>query len=129
MNELAAAGFGALVAHPERHLDARAPSLIAELVDEGALVQATAAFFEHPEMAPGMLALARRGLVHVLGSDSHSAIHGRPVRLSPALERLRAVEPVASNLEWVAAEAPRAIVRGEPVRVPFRHLLIAPDAR
>jgi hypothetical protein len=66
-----------------------------------------------------MLALARRGLIHVLGSDSHSATYGRPVRLSPAIECLRAVEPVGSNLEWVLEEAPRAIVRGEPVRAPF----------
>jgi protein-tyrosine phosphatase len=116
---LGAAGFGALIAHPERHLDSRAPARLVELVEEGALVQATAAFFEHPEAAPGMLALARRGLIHVLGSDSHSAVHGRPVRLSPAFERLGAVEPMRSNLDWVIERAPSAIVRGEPVRAPF----------
>ncbi len=119
VRELAVAGFGALIAHPERHLDSRAPARLAELVSEGALVQATAAFFEHPEAAPGMLELARRGLVHVLGSDSHSAAHGRPLRLSGAVERLREVEPVRSNLEWMVERAPRAIVRGEPVRAPF----------
>jgi protein-tyrosine phosphatase len=119
MGELAGAGFGTLIAHPERHLDALAPARLAELVREGALVQATAAFFEHPEAAPGMLALARRGLVHVLGSDSHSASHGRPLRLSPAVERLGEVEEVRSNLEWMVERAPREIVRGEPVRAPF----------
>ena len=118
--ELATAGFKTLVAHPERHLGDGADVLLAELVGEGALVQATAAFFEHPEAAPGMLALARRGLVHVLGSDSHSAMHGRPVRLSPAIECLRSTEPVRSNLDWVLERAPRAIVRGEPVQAPFR---------
>ncbi len=119
MLDLAAAGFRTLIAHPERHLDARAPSLLAELVGEGALVQSTAAFFEDSEASGGMLELARRGVIHVLGSDSHSAAHGRPVQLSPAIERLRAVEPVGSNLDWVAERAPRAIVRGEPVGAPF----------
>jgi protein-tyrosine phosphatase len=119
MHELAAAGFGTLVAHPERHLGNGAVSLLAELVAEGALVQATAAFFEHPEAALGMLALARRGLIHVLGSDSHSATHGRPVRLSPAIECIRAVEPIGSHLDWVLERAPRAIVGGESLQAPF----------
>jgi hypothetical protein len=66
-----------------------------------------------------MLELARRGLVHVLGSDAHSAAHGRPLRLSPAVERLRGVEPVHSSLEWMVERAPRAIVTGGPVTAPF----------
>ena len=37
-----------------------------------------------------MLAMAELGLVHVLSSDAHSSAHGRPVALSPALERLAA---------------------------------------
>jgi protein-tyrosine phosphatase len=119
MRELAVAGFRTLVAHPERHLGNGAAALLPELVNEGALVQATAAFFEHPDAASGMLALARRGLIHVLGSDSHSPTRGRPVRLSSAIECLRGVEPVGSNLDWVLERGPRAIVRGEPVRAPF----------
>ena len=67
-----------------------------------------------------MLELARRGLVHVLGSDSHSAAHGRPLRLSGAVERLREVEPVRSNLEWMVERAPRAIVRGRAGPSAFR---------
>jgi protein-tyrosine phosphatase len=119
VRQLAAAGFDALIAHPERHLDAQAPARLAGLVRDGALVQATAAFFEHPDAAPGMVDLARRGLVHVLGSDSHSASHGRPLRLSPAVERLGEVEQVRSHLEWMVETAPRAIVGGEPVQRPF----------
>jgi protein-tyrosine phosphatase len=120
VQELSAAGFGALIAHPERHLDDRAPARLSGLVELGALVQATAAFFEHPHAAPGMLDLARRGLIHVLGSDSHSAAYGRPVRLSSAIERLGEVESLRPHLDWVAEEAPRAIVQGESVRAPFR---------
>ncbi|HEY7150684.1 MAG TPA: CpsB/CapC family capsule biosynthesis tyrosine phosphatase [Solirubrobacterales bacterium] len=120
VRELSAAGFGALIAHPERHLDARAHLRLARLVQRGALVQATAAFFEHPEAAPAMLDLARHGLVHVLGSDSHSAAHGRPVRLSPAIERIGAVESLRRHLGWIAEEAPRGIVQGKAVLTPFR---------
>jgi protein-tyrosine phosphatase len=120
VRELHAAGFGSLIAHPERHLDDRAPARLAELAEQGALVQATAAFFEHPKAGPGMLDLARRGLIHVLGSDSHSATHGRPARLSAAIERLGAVESLRPHLDWIAEEAPRAIVQGKAVPAPFR---------
>jgi hypothetical protein len=41
------------------------------------------------------------------------------VRLSPALERLREVELLASHIEWIAETAPHAIVNGEPLDPPF----------
>ena len=69
--------------------------------------------------AEGMLTLARQGVVHVVSSDAHSSHGGRPVRLSGALARLAEVEPVASHLDWVAREAPRAIVAGEDLVAPF----------
>jgi protein-tyrosine phosphatase len=112
-------GRNALIAHPERHL---APDLIARLaalVGEGALVQATAAAFTAPETRDGMLWLARAGVIHVLGSDAHSARVGRPVAARAALEVLDSVEPVAPHLRWVARTAPAAIIRGETLRPPF----------
>jgi tyrosine-protein phosphatase YwqE len=92
---------------------------MAGLVAEGALIQATADYFLREQMAVGMLAMAEKGLVHVLSSDAHSARIGRAVRLSPALERLREVELLAPHLEWIAETAPRAIVKGEPLEPPF----------
>jgi protein-tyrosine phosphatase len=116
---LAERGYRALVAHPERHLSADMFERMAALVAEGALIQATADFFLREQMAKGMLAMAERGLVHVLSSDAHTVLAGRPVQLSPALEKLREVEILAPHIEWIADTAPRAIVDGEPLEVPF----------
>jgi len=116
---LAERGHRTIVAHPERHLSADMFERMAALVAEGALIQATAAFFLREQMAKGMLAMAGKGLVHVLSSDAHSARAGRPVRLSPALERLREVEVLTPHLDWIAETAPRAIVEGDPLEVPF----------
>lgn len=116
---LDAHGFRALIAHPERHL---APDVIDQLkclIDKGALVQATAAVFTDDRTRAGMLSLARAGVIHVLGSDAHSARAGRPVRLAAALEVLAEVEPVSRHLDWVARVAPEAIVSGDELTPPF----------
>jgi protein-tyrosine phosphatase len=116
-------GCRALVAHPERHLSADMFERMAALVAEGALIQATADFFLREQMAVGMRAMAERGLVHVLSSDAHTVLAGRPVRLSPALEKLREVELLAPHIEWIADTAPKAIVNGEPLAPPFEPAL------
>jgi protein-tyrosine phosphatase len=116
---LAERGRRALIAHPERHLSADMFERIGRLVEEGALVQATADFFLRERTAAGMLALAAAGLVHVLSSDAHSSHGGRPVHLAAAFTKLREVEPAAAHLEWMAETAPRAIVAGEPLNPPF----------
>jgi protein-tyrosine phosphatase len=120
VGHLADRGHRTIIAHPERHLSADMFERMAALVGEGALIQATADFFLRERMAAGMLAMAERGLVHVLSSDAHSVHAGRPVRLSPALEALRGVEPLRPHLEWIAETAPRAIVSGDPLEVPFQ---------
>ena len=113
-------GFDALIAHPERHIGHDLEDRLAALIADGALVQATADHLAAPETAAGMAALARRGLVHVLGSDSHSARFGRPVRLSAGLEGLRGVDPLEPHLRWIAEEAPRMILGGVEIAPPFR---------
>jgi protein-tyrosine phosphatase len=120
VGHLAERGYRSLIAHPERHLSADMFERMAALVREGALIQATADFFLREQMAVGMLAMAEKGLVHVLSSDAHTVIAGRPVRLSPALERLREVELLAPHIEWIAETAPRAIVSGDPIEPPFQ---------
>lgn len=112
-------GFRALVAHPERHLAPDLTGRLAALVELGALVQVTGAALIDETTRPGMLALARGGVVHVLGSDAHSSGFGRRVELSGAAEVLRSVEPVSRHLPWVAHEAPRAIVDGRELSSPF----------
>ncbi|HEX6454885.1 MAG TPA: CpsB/CapC family capsule biosynthesis tyrosine phosphatase [Solirubrobacterales bacterium] len=119
VGHLADRGHRTIIAHPERHLSHDMFERMAALVAEGALIQATADFFLREQMAKGMLAMAERGLVHVLSSDAHTVLGGRPVRISPALEKLREVEVLAPHLEWIAETAPRAIVSGDPLEAPF----------
>ncbi len=117
--ELARHGHRSLIAHPERHPSADMFARIAQLVDAGALVQATAQFFLHEDSSAGMVALASAGLIHVLGSDAHSSRYGRPLRLSEALRRLGTVERLAPHLDWISETAPRAIVEGSALELPF----------
>lgn len=119
VGHLAERGHRALIAHPERHLSADMFERMAALVAAGALIQATADFFLRDEMAAGMLTMAEAGLVHILSSDAHSSLGGRPLRLAPAFERLAAVTELAPRIEWMSETAPRAIVSGAPLEPPF----------
>jgi protein-tyrosine phosphatase len=112
-------GHRSLIAHPERHLSADMFERMARLVAAGALIQATADFFLRERTAAGMLDLAERRLVHVLSSDAHSSHGGRPVHLSEAFAKLGEVEALAPHLDWIAQTAPRAIVAGEELDIPF----------
>jgi protein-tyrosine phosphatase len=122
VEELAARGHRCLIAHPERHPSSELAERLIRLVRRGALVQATAEFFVQEETAPGMLALAGRGLVHVLGSDAHSSRVGRPVRISSALEVLGGVGLLRPHLRWIADAAPRTIIAGGELESPFEPL-------
>jgi protein-tyrosine phosphatase len=119
VDELLARGFRALVAHPERHLGPDAVERLRRVIGRGALVQATAAYLTDERSRPTMLDLARAGVIHVLGSDAHSARAGRPVALAGGLAALSSVEPPAAHLEWVRERAPAAIVRGEEIEAPY----------
>jgi protein-tyrosine phosphatase len=112
-------GFRSLIAHPERHPGSDLAERLVDLVRAGSLVQATAALVAEGPASEPLLDLARRGLVHVLGSDSHSARIGRPVRLSAGLRRLREAAPLRPHLEWIARQAPAAIISGEDLEPPF----------
>jgi protein-tyrosine phosphatase len=116
---LSTRGFRALIAHPERHLAPDLAERLAGLVDLGALVQVTGAALTDEATQPGMLDLARAGVIHVLGSDAHSSRFGRPVALSGALKVLLAVAPVGRHLTWLARSAPQAIVQGRELSSPF----------
>ena len=117
MGTLAKHGMRSIIAHPERHAGADLEDRLAELAELGCLVQWTAAFIADASTANVSLSFARAGLVHVLGSDSHSARAGRPVRLGPAFARLASVCS-AERLEWIAEAAPRAIINGDSVPPP-----------
>jgi protein-tyrosine phosphatase len=119
VDELERRGFRSVIAHPERHADELLPQRLATLVEAGALVQITAAMLEHEHAAPVIGRLAADGLVHLLGSDSHSSRGGRPLRLSGGFAALREAPDVAAHVDWMATDAPRAILAGEDVEPPF----------
>ncbi len=112
-------GVRCVVAHPERHAAADIATWLTRLVERGALVQVTAAFLVGHGAAPVILDWASQGLVHLVGTDAHSARVGRPVTVSAGLRALAAVPQIADHIAWIAAEAPRAVLAGEPVDVPF----------
>ncbi|HWB69623.1 MAG TPA: CpsB/CapC family capsule biosynthesis tyrosine phosphatase, partial [Solirubrobacterales bacterium] len=116
---LAERGHRALIAHPERHLSSDMRERIAELIGAGALVQATADFFLRERTADGMRALAEAGLIHVLSSDAHSSHGGRPLHMAEAFRALSGIEAIAPHVAWMRDTAPRAIVEGDDVAVPF----------
>ena len=115
---LAEQGYRPIVAHPERHLGPGAVETLIGLVREGALVQGTAALLENDESP--VHELAARGLIHVLGSDSHSASIGRPVRLSAGLASIGRIPVVGRHANWVADEAPAGIVADMELVPPFQ---------
>ena len=108
IDALARRGFGALIAHPERHAGEDIEDRLREAVDHGALVQATAASLAGGgDGAAWLTRLAHDGLIHVLGSDAHRSDTGRRVELSAAYGRLEAAGADASAMRAQA----EAIIR------------------
>jgi tyrosine-protein phosphatase YwqE len=111
VDQLAAGGRLAIIAHPERHVGPGFHETLRAVVDRGALVQATAAHLLD-DAGSLLLDLAAHGLLHLVASDAHSTRAGRPVAISTGLDRL---EPAVRDF---AVSAPAAILRGEPVEPP-----------
>ena len=115
VEKLADRGFRSVIAHPERHPGIDFRDQLAALVEQGALVQATAALVAEGPASDYLLELAGEGLIHLLGSDAHSSHAGRELRLSDGLTRLAEVDLVRPHLDWVSSEGPAAILAGEDV--------------
>lgn len=118
VERLAGCGARALIAHPERHAGADFEQHLRVLMSMGCLMQWTADFFARAQPDDAILRFARDGLVHVLSSDAHSSLAGRAVRLATGFERLREVCP-AEWVDWMAEQAPRAILAAEPLTAPW----------
>jgi protein-tyrosine phosphatase len=119
--ELLRLGVRTVIAHPERNgAVARQPELLAALLAQNALAQVNAGSLM------GLYGLAakraarsfvRRGLVHLLGSDLHSA--GRRSHLLPvAWEHFRRLVP-EDRRDLYCHELPEQILRGEDARCPL----------
>jgi protein-tyrosine phosphatase len=118
VDRLSALGARLVVAHPERHAGTDFEQRLRTLADQRCLIQWTAEFVQLAQDGDLVLDLARDGLVHLLASDAHSSLAGRPLRLAAGFERLRDVCP-ADRVEWMAETAPRAIVGGEQLDLPW----------
>jgi len=120
VRELERRGFDSVIAHPERHaFGADFFERVRGLVAAGALIQATAAAILDEHAGPTLLGMASDGLVHVLGSDAHSARAGRQVALRAAVDALERVPELRPHLDWIERHAPEAIISGEPLRLPW----------
>jgi protein-tyrosine phosphatase len=118
VGRLAKRGFRTVIAHPERHAGADFEGCLGRLAARGCLIQWTAEFLAHSDPGDLVLELAGKGLVHLLGSDAHSAHAGRPVALAAGFARLSTVCSPA-RIAWMVEVAPRAILQGAPVMQPL----------
>jgi protein-tyrosine phosphatase len=118
---LCATGITPVIAHPERNGEVQAdPDRLRPLVDQGALVQVTAASLVGTISRAAQRAavgLLDRELVHLLASDAHSP-EVREVGLSDAAEAAGDTHLA----RWLVDEVPRAIVENTslPARPPRR---------
>jgi protein-tyrosine phosphatase len=114
---LGAAGFTAVIAHPERNFDVQTnPSLLDAPVAAGALVQLTAASLDGRGTRRAdacARTLIERGAAHLIASDAH-APSVRAVGLSAAAAAL----DDDGLARWLTDGVPRAIVDG--TRLPDR---------
>jgi len=107
-------GFHVVLAHPERNADVQAgPEKLRPLVDNGVLVQVTAASLDgrlggRPRAAG--LRLVESGLAHVIASDAH-APDVRSVGMTAAAHAV-GDEALA---RWMTADLPAALVEGRPL--------------
>jgi protein-tyrosine phosphatase len=112
--ELSERGITAILAHPERNAEVQAaPDRVRPLVEEGVLVQVTAASLD------GRLGRATQrtafrllelGLVHLVASDAH-APDVRAVGMTAAVGAVRD----ATLARWLSVDVPAAIVANEPL--------------
>jgi protein-tyrosine phosphatase len=108
---LAERGLGTIIAHPERHAGADFEQWLEALAQAGCLIQWTAEFIAQAMPGDHVLSLAERGLVHLLGSDAHSSLAGRPVRLAGGFAALSS-SCSPERIFWMAEQAPYAIIHG-----------------
>jgi protein-tyrosine phosphatase len=91
-HELSLIGITPVIAHPERNLVlSTQPEKLQRLVELGGITQVTAGSLTGEFGKAALLAsteLLKRGLVHVIASDSHSLTR-RPPRMSEAREKVR----------------------------------------
>lgn len=117
--QLSLRGYRILLAHPERNATFQAdPDRLFELVRRGILVQLTAMSLAGPPKSRSRalaLSLVERGLAHVIASDAH-ALDLRPPMLAAGVAAAERVG--GARARWMATDAPRAVLSGDPLPPP-----------
>jgi protein-tyrosine phosphatase len=116
LDRLRLAGFEVLLAHPERNPTfQRDPERLAALVGRGILVQVTASSLTRRPRESSSARLAHQlvadGLAHVIASDAHGVGHITRDSLADGVAAARSRVGVLAD--WMATEAPAAILAGE----------------
>jgi len=112
-------GLRITLGHPERSPDfQRDPEQLRRLVDQGVLLQVNAdSLLGHWRGGARTLAewLCREELAHAIASDGHRGRRWRPVALLPEGVSLVAELVGEARANWMASDAPNAIVSGQPL--------------
>ena len=120
ISRLRARGVRSILAHPERYDELLyEPGAIETLIDLGALVQVTASSVSQPPDARSAAAIrhwVQRGVVHLVGSDGHSADQ-RPPEMASAYHRIAAWSGRESADRMCSLNG-LAVLEGRPLRLP-----------
>ena len=119
LSDIQASEITPVLAHPERiELVQRDPDVLRAFVERGMLTQVTAGSLTGQwgdEVKRFTHALLRRGLVHMLASDTHAAAGPRSPALLPGLEA--AAEIVgADKARAMVLDTPRAVIEGREIK-------------
>jgi protein-tyrosine phosphatase len=114
IHDVMRAGYGVVLAHPERSgALLKDPAILERLVADGALTSLTAGSLVGrfgSQARRFALALLEHGLAHNVASDAHDALH-RP----PSIARELRSAGVDGLAEWLTEDVPRAIVEGDEI--------------
>jgi protein-tyrosine phosphatase len=114
-----ARGFRITLGHPERSQTlVRDRDRVRALHEQGVLIQINAdALLGRRGSRPRGSAeqLCREGLVNVIASDGHRGTSWRPVTALPVAVRAAARLVGEPRAQWMASEAPGAIIEGRPL--------------
>jgi protein-tyrosine phosphatase len=120
VRSLVARGIRPILAHPERQEELlHEAGQIERLIEAGCLVQVNAHSIAQPRSkldAQALKSWIKRGIVHCLGSDGHSATRRPPVMNAAYQQVLRWVG--TSMADRIGSTYGMAILQGLPLRVP-----------
>ena len=119
-----------MLAHPERvEAIQQNPEMLASLIDCGMLSQLTAGSlvgtFGH-KIKTFSQNLLRRGLVHILASDTHSSSGPRSPSLLPGVEEAINIVGKTKAMAMVI-DTPKAIINNQLIKVDQSGLYVAPE--